>query len=421
MLARELVRGGDDVAVVTRLPSLPQRPPSLVQEVGSVGEHIYRLVGGDSGLGSFLDYHRPIEQTIGNVFDEFGPELVHVHHLKDLSPGVIELAHDCGAAVVMTLHDFYMACQMVHLRTRQGLSCDGPVGGLACARTCFANDGAAIPRWTARTAYFRWLLSQVEKVICPSQYVARFFSDFSRRPRSIRIVANGLLMPVPRDGHASCRRSTGQGLKLAFLGSVVDYKGLHIVVEALRLAVLPRTELLVLGQVMDDNYLRTLRARAAATPGLTMRLYGAYEPADLPLLLDDTDAVVIPSLVAESFSLTAREALALGIPVLAARIGALPEVVVDGVNGFTFRHDRTLELAALVQRLNDDPDLVTTLRIGARRTEVLTAAQHTNAVRTVYAEALAEAHRKPRTLAGERQEGLALFEALLALGFDTTR
>ena len=129
MLAAELAAAGDSVGVFTRLPTLPQRQPILQRDREATGTPVYRVVGGDAGLDTFLDYHRPVEQHFEVALVETAPEVVHFHHVKDLSPRLIELAHRQGAAVVLTLHDFYFACPLVHLRKLSGASCDGPDGG----------------------------------------------------------------------------------------------------------------------------------------------------------------------------------------------------------------------------------------------------------------------------------------------------
>jgi glycosyltransferase involved in cell wall biosynthesis len=100
--------------------------------------------------------------------------------------------------------------------------------------------------------------------------------------------------------------------------------------------------------------------------------------------------VVVPSLVAETGGLVPREALALGVPVLVSRLGALPELVTEGENGFTFDPHRPAELADRLRRIASDEGLLTRLRDGARRTSVVTTARHAAAVRAVYEESLDE-------------------------------
>jgi glycosyltransferase involved in cell wall biosynthesis len=178
-------------------------------------------------------------------------------------------------------------------------------------------------------------------------------------------------------------------------------------------------DLLVLGQG-DPNrqeYVAELRERAAAVPGLKLRMYGPYQRGELPHLLRDVDCVVVPSLVPESGGLVPREALAQGVPIVVARRGALPEVVAEGDNGFTFDPTRPGELAAVLRRLLREEGLLARLRAGARKTPVVTVADHAQAVRSVYEEAAGEMLRSGPVGCTEVEELGFLHEALVDLRF----
>jgi glycosyltransferase involved in cell wall biosynthesis len=109
--------------------------------------------------------------------------------------------------------------------------------------------------------------------------------------------------------------------------------------------------------------------------------------------MQDTDCVVVPSLVPEAGPIVPREALAHGVPVLAARLGALPELIREGENGFTFDPNEPAELARLLSRLMRDERLRLRLRVGARTSPVTTVAEHARDVRTIYEKAIVEFSR----------------------------
>ena len=69
------------------------------------------------------------------------------------------------------------------------------------------------------------------------------------------------------------------------------------------------------------------------------------------------DVLVVPSICEETFSLVTREALQAGLPVIAARRGALPEVIRDGVNGLLFEAENADDLRRCLERLRTDTRL----------------------------------------------------------------
>jgi glycosyltransferase involved in cell wall biosynthesis len=233
------------------------------------------------------------------------------------------------------------------------------------------------------------LLAIAERVITPSEYVAAYFRAFGVDRSRLRVIPNGIsIAPLVRPISGYERRTAGTSLNLAYIGAVARHKGVHLIPEALALAAFDVVDLMIVGETPDSAYARELRERAAAIPGVQLRLYGGYEPAELPFLLDGVDCVVVPSQVPESFSLTTREALAQGIPVIATRLGALVEAIIEEENGFMFDHRRPDELAAILRRLADDDALLRRLREGASRTGMVTVPEHARTVRTVYQEAV---------------------------------
>jgi N-acetyl-alpha-D-glucosaminyl L-malate synthase BshA len=90
--------------------------------------------------------------------------------------------------------------------------------------------------------------------------------------------------------------------------------------------------------------------------GLTEHVEMIGETDDVVGLLSEADVFLLPSLQ-ESFGLSALEAMACGVPVVASCVGGLPEVVIDGETGFLHPHDRFDLMADSVVRLLSDADL----------------------------------------------------------------
>jgi glycosyltransferase involved in cell wall biosynthesis len=388
-LASQLAQRGDKVSIVTRRVD-PGHKIELVRERLQDGSALYRLVGGSVRFDRFLQDYEPLERLFTLALLESEAEVVHVNHLISLSPRCIQIAHRLGAAVVVSLHDFYFACARIHLQKPDGGLCSGPDQGRECARTCFTDSSANGPvRWGLRTTYFRKLLSSSEAVIAYSDYVGDFFQEFIGNRKLIHRLPNGV-----HCSHASLAPQTSteseseRPFTIAYCGMVAKHKGTHVILEALKLAALPAVNFVVIGHVPERPYYKQLREAGAAIPGLELQMYGKYERSDLSFLLRDVDCVVVPSLVPEAGPIVPREAMALGVPILVSRLGALPELVVEGENGFTFDATRPAELAARFRQMVEDKTLLPHLRGGALRWPSVSLSEHTELVRRIYSDAI---------------------------------
>jgi glycosyltransferase involved in cell wall biosynthesis len=168
------------------------------------------------------------------------------------------------------------------------------------------------------------------------------------------------------------------------VGSVVEHKGVHTIVDAIELAGIHRVELLVLGKVADDGYAASLRERASQIPGLSLRFHGAYTPDALPVLLASIDCVVCSSQVQESYALTVHEALSCGVPALVARHSALREAIQAGRNGLYFAPGSAESLARCLSELVSKPNLLSRLKRGARNTAIVDSRAHAVQLRSIY-------------------------------------
>jgi len=119
------------------------------------------------------------------------------------------------------------------------------------------------------------------------------------------------------------------GEYLCFLGRFHPEKGTHLAIEIARRA---GVRLKIAAIPQDDAYFR--ECVAPFIDGDRVQFVGAVERAARNELLGNALALVHMTTRPERFGLTMIEAMACGTPVLGARMGAIPEIVVDGVTGF---------------------------------------------------------------------------------------
>ncbi|MCB9898057.1 MAG: N-acetyl-alpha-D-glucosaminyl L-malate synthase BshA [Planctomycetes bacterium] len=113
-----------------------------------------------------------------------------------------------------------------------------------------------------------------------------------------------------------------------------------------------RARLVLAGDGPDAQIVRDGACRAGL--GERVRFLGEIE--NVESIMAASDVALFPS-ESESFGLAALEAMACGLPVVASRVGGLPEVVVDGESGFLTPVGDTRAMAAALTRLLRDPEL----------------------------------------------------------------
>jgi glycosyltransferase involved in cell wall biosynthesis len=410
-VASELAARGCEIAILTRSPRRWPRRPKLVEDASGSPVRVFRMRGAGVRLENFLVGSARTEHLAERVLSTLRPDVVHVHHLIGISPRIVSAAQRAGAAVVVTLHDYYFPCPLVHLTKKSGVLCPGPDEGRECARTCFAPEGPAAERWLLRYRYFGQVLALAERVVCPN-------ADLAERGRTMAPLAKIEEMPLaikPGDGRSAVRLRRPGALRLGFFGTVAPHKGIDILLDAVKRLARP-ADLVVAGPSADDRYRRSLERRAAAAH-LNVTWRGPYAPGDLAGLLADVDVVIAPSQVPEVFPLGVREALAQGVPVIAASQPGLIDVVVDEVNGLLFSPGNAAELAACIERLAAAPGLLDGLRAGAQSTLQVSQAEHVGQLLALYADVV----NGPRSNEQARIALDQLHHEALRAGFATAR
>jgi glycosyltransferase involved in cell wall biosynthesis len=140
--------------------------------------------------------------------------------------------------------------------------------------------------------------------------------------------------------------------------------------QALTPQVRSRIEYWIVGSQSKSNYEQTLRATAALHPDLTVRFFGNLPDEDLAGIYARADIFAMTSIEhghsIEGYGLVYLEASSHGLPIVAHRVGGVPEAVVDGVTGLLVPPHRPAQLAAAFERLVFDPNLRRQLGEGGR-------------------------------------------------------
>lgn len=207
----------------------------------------------------------------------------------------------------------------------------------------------------------RWLMEFTDRVVALSGPHARYLRDVEGiSPGRIRVINNG----IDVDAYASAPAG-GEGLR-AELG-IEDGDRVAIMVAALRpekaheALIDAAGRLVAAGRslkflVVGDGARRTALEAEVAARGLADAVIFLGTRSDVARLLHVSDVLVLPSHdVVETLPLAVLEAMAAGVPVVASRVGSVHELVEDGVTGRLIAPADSLELAAAIAYILDNP------------------------------------------------------------------
>jgi GT2 family glycosyltransferase/glycosyltransferase involved in cell wall biosynthesis len=430
--AAELAERGETVLVLTREAD-PSCPEYAVRRERRNGFDIAWINNTFAEVRSFEDTYRNdrLGAVASGLIDAFAPDVAHVHHLTCLSTTIVADLAARRVPIFCTLHDYWLLCGRgqlldVNLQVctgpgREGCGgCLGPAASLApgafTIRSAVMNAVRRVPSpvvlaslrhvgdWTARRiggsarreraasaarlAHMRATAARITRFFTPSQYLRHRIAALGVPQERITLSDYGCELPggvERREAPADARG--GQPLRLGFLGSLMVSKAPHLLLEAC--ARLPPGSVLVDLAGEHVSYHGDRSYRQHLTPSLSRAnvvVRGRIARSELAAWLAGIDVLVVPSIWPENSPFVIREAFLASRPVVASRIGGIPELVTEGVNGLLFTPGDVADLARGLKRLLDDPALLDRLR---RSTPpVRSLADDVDAMRRAYREAL---------------------------------
>lgn len=295
--------------------------------------------------------NRAAAGAVAAAVRELRPDVVHCHNLfPTLSPSVLPVAAR-HARLVMTLHNFRFLCLPATF-LRDGRPCEDCLGKLpwrGVARRCYRGSLAASGALAASLAFdrVRGGLDRVDRFLAVSDFVRRRYLAAGFAPERVRVKANFSWDTGTR---------VGAGKYFLYLGRLTAEKGIDVLVRDWS----HRVGTLV---VAGDGPLRDQLQRDAPA-GVEFR--GEVMPDEVPSLLRDARALCVPSIWYEGGPRSIIEAFGVGVPVVASRIGGLPELVRDGKNGLLVEVGDRSAWRNAFERLADDGE-AQRLGAGARQ------------------------------------------------------
>jgi glycosyltransferase involved in cell wall biosynthesis len=203
----------------------------------------------------------------------------------------------------------------------------------------------------------RYSIRAADKVIAVSNYVAEdAINRFGVKPWSVSVVPN----PVDTDKFYpdACVLEKLSSLAdcptILYVGGASPIKGVCYLLHAMRYLVSEKPNLRLLFVCGGNDKLKLTQLAERFGVGNYCVFLGRIPHDDMPKVYAASTVVVVPSLY-ESFSRTILEAMACGKPVVATKVGGIPELVVDNETGLLVEPRNAPGLAAAILRILENP------------------------------------------------------------------
>jgi len=343
----------------------------LSRELAERGHHVevihcldaYRMLGGKVPAAKEADHPRITVHRLNSGWGAFSPlathqtglalgnsarirailesdfDIIHFHNISLVGgPGILRFGH---ALKLYTTHEYWLVCPM-HTLFRFNRA--------PCERThCFACSLSygRLPQGWRYFQLLKQMISHVHLFLCPSRFAIE-----THERRGFRAPMAVLPNFVPRARSATeTQVEAGQTTRpsepyFLYVGRLEKLKGVQTVIPLFRHS--KAAKLLVAGR---GSYEAKLRALAEGSDRIVF--LGHLSESDLNGLYRNAVALILPSLVFEMFPLVLLEAFRVRTPVIAHRIGALPDIVAQSGAGLLYSNDT--ELMEATRRLLADP------------------------------------------------------------------
>ncbi|RJX18276.1 MAG: glycosyltransferase family 1 protein [Desulforudis sp.] len=295
-------------------------------------------------------YSLEARRNLARMLDDIKPDIAHLHSIRHhLTKSILPELAKRNIPIVWTLHDYKELCPNTSFYDGGGI-CEDCKGGQffhvikkRCKKgslpaSIVAYIEAQVDRLVGYSRY-------VDLYISPSEFLKAKFMEYGYLNNKITTIPNFIELDriSPDYDHDNY---------LFFLGRLEKEKGIITLLKGFDQATktMPGLRLKIAGSGSLEQELQEL-ARSLNTHGV--EFLGHVEGQDLVKLTKRAKAVVVPSEWYENYPYSCLEAMASGKPIIASRIGGIPELVEDEITGFLFEPFNVKQLAEKIKLVGE--------------------------------------------------------------------
>lgn len=318
------------------------------------------------------------------------PDIVHFHELAGgVGVGIfhVHATKEMGIKILLTFHLAKYTCKTGSLMYMNETKCDGIIRELTCSK-CWLNDTGekGLRNQTIKAGYSIMHLLHIDtrflkNSIGTALALPKVIGDIRKNLLELQNLTDGFVVLTEwyknilikngvSESHLSLIKQglpmhfkdsaitklKANRLRLVFIGRISHFKGVDILIAALKEIPQNRVVLDIYGSATDKSYrnkcveiskgMENIFWKGNIAPHLVIDTIKAY------------DVLCIPSAVSEMGPFVLKEAFAAGVPVLASDVYGNAEQINDGENGWLFKFRNVEDLKKKIEKLIVHPSLV---------------------------------------------------------------
>ncbi len=300
-------------------------------------------------------YNDRVKASVQRIHRDLKPEVAYLLNINNhLSPSVIDACAGLGIPIVMRMSDFNLVCAS-NMYYRDGHPCTDCKKGLhhAIIHRCVHGSFLKSCVGVFANSFHRWVgvYKKVDAFITPTEFMKKDLYELGIPENKIYQV-NTFVKPN------RVQPSDQEIPYILYVGRFAEYKGAGLAMEAFsRIADSVRARFYLVGDENDEDSKRVREiARRLNQPKIVILPF-EQNKQKLVELIQKSLFTVVPSQFYENLPNTILESFSCGRPVVATRIGSIPEVIRDGENGLLFEFGNAEDLSSKMEHLLRDDTL----------------------------------------------------------------
>jgi glycosyltransferase involved in cell wall biosynthesis len=302
-------------------------------------------------------YSVEAKRKIKLLLEDNQVDLVHLNNIHHyITPSILSVIKKRKIPVILTLHDYTILCPENSFISN-GVICEKCRGGhyYQCAFNRCKKNSYLASSAAALENYIHKLLkvySYVDYFICPSIFLFNKFKEYGfYTDKLIQVYYSYDLFNINNVKKNDI--VTGNERYIVFVGRLEKIKGIYTLLNAMKL--IPDIKLKIIGDGTQDEALKMYKNENNLQ---NVEFLGKRSKEEVLSILYNSEFLICPSEWYEVLGSVNLEAMLLGKPIIGSRIGAIPEMVIDGETGLLFEPGNYKKLSEKIKTLFNNKELI---------------------------------------------------------------